>query len=253
MEEKEITKYLKDSERIDDLERNGLKIIQNPKKFCFGMDAVLLSYFAAESINESSRNIIDLGTGNGILPLLLSAKTKVKEIVGVDIQEEIVDEARRSVNMNRLSERIQIFCKDIKETAEYFGNSSFDCVVSNPPYMMGGSGLQNPDSAKAIARHEIKCTFEDVCIATENLLTPRGKCFFVHRPYRLVDIFYRMRMHSLEPKRMRLVYPSLDSAPKMVLIEGIKGAGVELKTEMPLIVYESKGVYTKEIKEIYSF
>lgn len=244
---------LKEGERIDDLERNGLKIIQNPKKFCFGMDSVLLSYFGAETILKNEKNIIDLGTGNGILPLLLSAKTNVPEIVGIEVQEEMADEALRSVKMNGLNDRIKIFCQDLKISSEYFGKSSFDCVVSNPPYMTGGHGLQNPDSAKAIARHEVKCTFEDICRASSELLVPKGKCYFVHRPFRLVDLFSNMRKYSLEPKRMRFVYPTIDSEPNMVLIEGIKGAGVELKNEKPLIVYESKGQYTEEIKEIYSF
>lgn len=244
---------VKSEERIDDLERSGLKIIQNPKKFCFGMDAVLLSYFAAESIGNTAKNIVDLGTGNGILPLLLSAKTSASNIIGIEIQEEMADMASRSVSMNDLSDRVHIFCQDLKESAEILGHSSFECVVSNPPYMTGGHGLQNPDSAKAIARHEIKCIFDDVCKTASALLVPKGHCFFVHRPFRLVDIFSSMRKYSLEPKRMRLVYPTIDSEPNMVLVEGIRGAGVELKNEKPLIVYEAEGVYTREIKEIYSF
>lgn len=253
MDNEQFEKFLKEGERVDDLERNNLVIIQNPKKFCFGMDAVLLSYFAAESIGETAKSIIDLGTGNGILPLLLSAKTVASNITGIEIQEEMADMASRSVSMNGLSERVHIFCQDLKSSAEILGNSSFDCVVSNPPYMTGGHGLTNPDSAKAIARHEIKCTFDDVCKTASALLVPKGHCFFVHRPFRLVDIFSSMRKYSLEPKRMRLVYPTIDSEPNMVLIEGIKGAGVELKNEKPLIVYESEGVYIREIKEIYAF
>lgn len=180
-------------------------------------------------------------------------KRQLQNIIGIEIQEEMADMASRSVSMNDLSDRVHIFCQDLKESAEILGHSSFECVVSNPPYMTGGHGLQNPDSAKAIARHEIKCIFDDVCKTASALLVPKGHCFFVHRPFRLVDIFSSMRKYSLEPKRMRLVYPTIDSEPNMVLVEGIRGAGVELKNEKPLIVYEAEGVYTREIKEIYSF
>ena len=235
---------------MDDLQRNGLRIIQDESEFCFGMDAVLLSGFASVKPGE---RVIDLGTGNGILPLLLSAKTEAAHITGLEIDEETSDMASRSVRLNKLEERITIDCGDIRSASERYGASSFDVVVSNPPYMTQGHGLVNPDSRKAVARHEVKCALEDLIRETTKLLVPKGRCYFVHRPFRLVDLFALMRSYKLEPKSMRLVYPFSDAEPNMVLVEGIRNSKPRLKVLPPLIVYESKGVYTEEIREIYSF
>ena len=179
------TDILRADERIDDLQRNGLRIIQNPKRFCFGMDAVLLSGFARA---REGGKTLDLGTGNGIIPLLMSAKTQAAHLTGLEIQPENVDMARRSVALNGLEERIRICEGDIKEASQIFGSSVFDAVTCNPPYMIGQHGLTGPDRAKAIARHEILCTFEDVAREAARLLRPGGRFYLVHRPFRLAEI-----------------------------------------------------------------
>ena len=234
-------------ERVDDLQ-NGYSIIQHPDKFCFGMDAVLLSSFATVKENECA---IDLGTGTGIIPILLKAKTSGKHFTGLEIQPESVEMARRSVSYNKLDDCIDIVEGDIKNVAEQFKASSFDVVTSNPPYMIGGAGLTNPNDAKAIARHEILCNLEDVIAASARLLKPKGRCYLVHRPARIADILILMRQYKIEPKRMRLVYPYTDKEPNMVLIEGVRGGGAQLKVEKPLIVYKAKNEYTDEIYELY--
>lgn len=241
---------IKTGERVDDLQRNGLQIIQDESEFCFGMDAVLLSGFASVKPGE---RVIDLGTGNGILPLLLSAKTEASQITGLELDETTCDMAVRSVKLNGLEEKINIDCGDIRSASEKYGASSFDVVVSNPPYMTAGHGLTNPDPRKAIARHEVKCTLEELIRETTRLLVSNGRCYFVHRPFRLVDLFALMRKYKLEPKTMRLVHPFSDAEPNMVLVEGIRNSKPRLKVLPPLVVYESKGVYTEEIRAIYSF
>ena len=234
-------------ERVDDLQ-NGLYVIQNPEKFCFGMDAVLLSGFADIRQNEK---VLDMGTGTGIIPFLLKAKDKGSHLTGLEIQEECADMARRSVSYNHLEADIDIVCGDIKEAAEIFGAASFHAVTSNPPYMIGQHGLQNPYMAKAIARHEILCTLEDVVSQAAAVLKDRGRFYMVHRPFRLAEIFQVLMKYKLEPKRMQLVYPYIDREPNMVLIEARKGGNSRITVERPLIVYEKPGVYTSDILEIY--
>lgn len=241
---------LKPGERVDDLNRNNYKIIQNTKKFCFGMDAVLLSGFAKVLPGEK---VLDLGTGTGIIPILLEAKTEGKHFVGLEIQEESADMARRSVAMNGLEDKIDIVIGDIKEASAYFGLASFDVVISNPPYMNHGHGLINPGDAKAIARHELLCTLEDVLREASRLIKPGGRFYLVHRPYRLVEIMNTLTQYKLEPKRMKLVYPYVDKEPNMVLLECVKGGKSMLKVEAPLIVYKEQGVYTDEIYDIYGY
>ena len=235
-------------ERLDDLQIKGYKIIQHPDKFCFGMDAVLLSGFA--KVNEGEK-ALDLGTGTGILPILLEAKNEGSHYTGLEIQAESVEMARRSVLYNDLQDKIDIIEGDIKEASSIFGKASMNVVTSNPPYMTNHHGLKNPNDAKAIARHELLCTLEDVVRETAAVLKPKGRCYFVHRPSRLVEIFEAMRKYKLEPKRMRLVYPYVNKEPNMVLVEGVRGGGFQLTVEPPLIVYEAPGVYTDEIYEIY--
>lgn len=237
-------------ERLDDLQRNGYKIIQNPNKFCFGIDAVLLSGFA--DIKKGSR-VLDLGTGTGIMPILLAAKTEAKSFEGLEIQEESADMARRSVAYNGLQELIHITTGNIAEASSLFGCSSFDAVVTNPPYMNDKHGLKNPDMAKAIARHEILCSLEDVVRESSRVLQPKKSLFMVHRPFRLAEIFQTLQKHHMEPKRMRLIHPYLKKEPNMVLIEAVKDGNPMIKIEPPLIVYKSPGVYTKEILELYRF
>ena len=243
-----MTIKLYPDERLDDLHRNGYKIIQNAKKFCFGMDAVLLSGFTDVKEGET---VLDMGTGTGILPILLAAKTEGKLFTGLEIQDESADMAKRSVQYNKLEERISIVQGDIREAGTLFAPASFDVITSNPPYMTGNHGLVNPDMSKAIARHEICCTLEDLVSQTAKLLKHGGRFYLVHRPFRLAEIFSILVKYRLEPKRMRLVYPYIDKEPNMVLIQALKGGNSRLTCEPPLIVYEKPGIYTQEIHDIY--
>ncbi len=241
---------LKEGERLDDLQRNGFQIIQNPSKFCFGMDAVLLSGFA--KVKEGER-ALDLGTGTGIIPILLRGKTKGRDFTGLEIQEESADMARRSVALNDLTDSVSIVSGDIKEAASLFGAASFDVVTCNPPYMTDRHGLQNPELPKAIARHEILCSFEDVAREAAKVLRPGGRFYLVHRPFRLAEIIMTLGRYRLEPKRMRLVYPYVDRDPNMVLLEASRGGRSGMTVEKPLIVYKEPGVYMDEIYEIYGY
>lgn len=241
---------LKAGERIDELQRNGYQIIQNENGFCFGMDAVLLSGFARVKKGEQA---LDLGTGTGIIPILLEAKTEGRHFTGLEIQETSADMAQRSVCLNDLQEKVSIVQGDIKSATELFGKGSMDVVISNPPYMTGQHGLVNPDMPKAIARHEILCTLEDVIGQASALLKENGRFYMVHRPFRLAEIMVMMNRYRLEPKRMKLVYPFVDKEPNMVLIEGLKGGRPRITVEKPLIVYEKPGVYTSEIYDIYGY
>lgn len=241
---------LQEGERLDDLHRNGYHIIQNEKKFCFGMDAVLLSGFAKVKKGE---NVLDLGTGTGIIPILLEAKTEGKHFYALEIQEESADMARRSVAYNGLEQKIDVVCGDIKEASNLFGAASFDVVTCNPPYMNNQHGLKNPDLPKAIARHEVLCTLEDVVREAAKVLKVNGRFYMVHRPFRLVEIINTLSKYKLEAKRMRFVHPYIDKEPNMVLIEAVKGGKSMIKIENPLIVYKEPNVYEDEIYEIYGY
>ena len=241
---------LKPGERVDELQRNGYRIIQNENGFCFGMDAVLLSGFARVKKGEQA---LDLGTGTGIIPILLEAKTEGEHFTGLEIQETSADMAGRSIRLNDLDQKVSIVKGDIKEATDLFGKASFDVVTSNPPYMTGQHGLVNPDMPKAIARHEILCTLEDVISQASALLKENGRFYMVHRPFRLAEIMVIMNRYRLEPKRMKLVYPFADKEPNMVLIEGLKGGRPRITVEKPLIVYQKPGVYTDEIYDIYGY
>lgn len=238
---------IKEQERLDDLQ-NGCFIIQDPEKFCFGMDAVLLSGFAKIKKNE---NVLDMGTGTGIIPILLKAKTAGKHFTGLEIQEECAQMAERSVRYNHMEEDVSIVQGDIKEAAGIFGAASFHVVTCNPPYMIGQHGLTNPHMPKAIARHEVLCTLEDVVRQASKVLIDRGRFYMVHRPFRLAEIMNVLTKYHLEPKRMQLVYPYIDREPNMVLIEALKGGNSRITVEPSLIVYEKPGVYTKNILDIY--
>lgn len=241
---------LKANERIDDLQRNGYQIIQNPEKFCFGMDAVLLTGFAYAGKKDM---LLDLGTGTGIIPILMEAKYHPAHLTGLEIQEESADMARRSVALNGLSDTIDIVTGDIREAGSQMKSASFDCITCNPPYMIEQHGLTNPEAPKAIARHEILCTLEDVVNAAAKLLKPGGHFFMVHRPFRLAEIMTTLSQYGLEPKRMRLVYPYVDKEPNMVLLEAVRGGKPRMTVEKPLIIFESAGVYTEEIRRDYGF
>ena len=241
---------LKDKERIDDLQRNGYQIIQNPEKFCFGMDAVLLTGFA----NAREKDILlDLGTGTGIIPLLMEAKYHCSHLTGLEIQEEVAEMAGRSVRLNQLENRVDIVRGDIKEASRLFGKASFDVVTSNPPYMNDNHGLKNPELPKAIARHEVFCTLDDVCREASLLLKSGGRFYMVHRPHRLAEIITALKTYKLEPKRMKLVHPFVDKEANMVLIEAVRGGRSMMKVEAPIIVYREPGVYTREIYDVYGY
>ena len=237
-------------ERIDELQRNGYRIIQNPEKFCFCMDAVLLSGFARAKKHE---NCLDLGCGNGIIPILMEAKTDGKYFTGLEIQPESADMARRSVALNNLQDRIDIVEGDIKDASKIFGASSFHVVTTNPPYMTAQHGLTNLHEAKTIARHEVLCNLEDIIRESARLLVPGGRFYMVHRPFRLAEIISLMVQYRIEPKRMRLVYPYVDREPNMVLIEGLRGGKSRMTVEKPLIVYKEPGKYTDEIYDVYGY
>lgn len=241
---------LNPGERLDELQRNGYRIIQDPERFCFDMDAVLLSGFARVKPGEC---VLDMGTGTGIIPILLEAKTQGKHFTGLEIQEDSADMARRSVALNGLQAKIEIVTGDLKDASNIFGASSFDTVTVNPPYMTEHHGLVNPTEAKMIARHEILCTLEDVIAQGAKVLRPGGRFYMVHRPFRLADIIVWMRRYGLEPKRMKLVHPFADKEPNMVLIEGLRGGKPQMTVEKPLIVYREPGKYTDEIYDIYGY
>ena len=238
---------VKPNERVDDLQ-NGFYVIQDPDKFCFGVDAVLLSDFTKVKKGEA---VLDMGTGTGIIPILLQAKKNGEHFTGLEIQEECAEMALRSVKYNHVEDKVSIVQGDIKRAAEIFGAASFHVVTCNPPYMIGQHGLQNPDMPKAIARHEVLCTLEDVAKSASLLLKEKGRFYMVHRPFRLAEIMTTLVKYKLEPKRIQFVHPFIDREPNMVLIEALKSGNSRVTVEKPLIVYKEPGVYTDDIKRIY--
>lgn len=243
-----ISPLLREGERLDDLQREGLKLIQNPAWFCFGMDAVLLSAFTHVGRDCSC---LDLGCGNGVIPILLAGRTEGRSFTGLELQADVAEMAQRSIEYNQLGERVHIVHGDIKEATSIFEAASFDVVTSNPPYLIQSHGLLSGTGHKAAARHEIHCTLEDVISGAAKLLKSGGHFFLVHRPFRLAEIITCMVSHRVEPKRMRLVYPYVDKEPNMVLIEGVRGGNSRMKVEKPLIVYEREGIYTEEVRRLY--
>ena len=240
--------YRKEGERVDDLNRKGYRILQDPEAFCFGIDAVLLADFAKIAAGEQ---VLDLGTGSGILPLLMHARQSSARYFGLEIQPEMAERAERSVRMNGLEQDITITCGDLRDVLSYYPGQSMDAVVCNPPYMPAQGGLKNEAASRTIARHEVTCTIEDVATAASRVLKSRGRLYLVHRPARLAAVFAALENHHLEPKRLRFVQPFADTAPTMMLIEAVLQGGPELKVEPPLIVYDAPGQYTQEILTIY--
>ncbi len=226
---------VRDGERLDDLQLGGLEIIQDPDKFCFGVDAVFLSDFARVKPGET---VLDMGTGNGIIPLLLSAKTQGRKFTGLEIQQDTAEMARRSVLHNHLEDRIEIVTGDIKEAAEIFKPAFFDVITINPPYMLADHGLRNPDSARAVARHEVLCSLDDILRESMRLLQDKGRFYMIHRPFRLTEIMIKMNHYKIEPKRIQFIYPHIDREPAMMLIEGVRGAKPRVTVEPPIIIYD---------------
>lgn len=240
---------LKDNERIDDLQLNNLKIIQNKDGFCFGIDAVLLSDFAKDIRNNSK--VLDLGTGTGIVGILLCEKTKLSKIYGIDIQKDVCDMALRSVELNNLEKKFEIINTNIKNLNEIFEENSFDAIVSNPPYKKDNTGLKSESETKLISRHEITASLEDFISVSSRLLKNNGNIYMVHRPERLSDLFYLLKKYNLEPKKLRLVQSYINSKPKLILVKATKNAKSFLNIEEPLIIYNKDGTYTEEIFKIY--
>lgn len=241
---------LKDNERIDDLEFKDMKIIQKVKGFCFGIDAVLLSDFA-KNIKKSSK-VIDLGTGTGIIATLLCGKTQLESIVGVEIQKEISDMAKRSIKLNNLENKFEILNESILNLKNIYGSNYFDVVVTNPPYKKKNTGILNEEKEKLISRHEITANLEDFIRISKEILKDKGEFYMVHRPERLVDIITLMRNYKIEPKVLRFVYSSKEKPPVLLLIKGIKNARPFLNLEKDLYIYDDNGLYTEEIKNIYN-
>lgn len=241
---------LKENERLDNLEYNDLKIIQNTEGFCFGIDSILIANFAKEIKSNSVG--ADLGTGTGIIAILLAAKTKLKKIYGIEIQEDVAEMAKRSIDLNDLREKCEIINTNIKNIREKLERESLDFVITNPPYKKIDTGKVNESTYKFVSRHEISADLEDFIIAAKYLLKDRGTIYMVHRPERLADIIELMRKYKLEPKKIRFVYPKADKDANLVLIKAVKNAKPFLKIEKPLIVYNKKGEYTDEIYDIYN-
>ena len=241
---------LKENERIDDLEINNLKIIQRNDGFCFGIDSVLLSDFAKNIKNNS--NVLDFGTGTGILGFLLIAKTKLKKIIGIEVQPEIADMASRSIKLNNLEEKFEILNSNIKELDKKLKIDFYDAIITNPPYKKPDSGMQNDNEIKLISRHEVKANLSDFIKMSFKMLKDKGTLYMVHRPERLVDIISEMRLNKLEAKRIRFVYSNQKSDAKLVLIEAVKNGKSFVKIEKPLYVYKEDGTYSDEILQIYN-
>ncbi len=237
---------INENETIEDLQLNGLKIIQKKDGFRFGLDAVLLSDFAKDI---KSNKTLDLCTGSGIIPILLSAKSKAEKLYGIEIQEQVYDIARRSVILNNLEDRIEIINGDIKNAD--FPKHSFDLITCNPPYMPMGAAIKNPKDEKTIARHEILCNLEDVISVSEQLLSYHGFLALVHKPTRLSDIIWLMKNHNIEPKKIRFVHKTKNSEPCLVLVCGSYKGGIELRILPPLILTEDDGSDSEEVKRIY--
>ncbi|WP_160683640.1 tRNA1(Val) (adenine(37)-N6)-methyltransferase [Clostridium sp. C2-6-12] len=241
-------KYVEQDETIDDLQLKGLELIQKKDGFKFGVDAVLLSDFANV---KTKHRVMDLCTGTGIVPFLIYGKYNPQSIYGLEIQEDMIDMAKRSVKLNALEKKLFFINEDLKNIEFLKTIEKFDVLTVNPPYKLNSSGILNPNDKLAIARHEVLCNLEDVISAARILLKDNGRMFMVHRPERLADIFMLMRKYKIEPKRVKMIHPKIGKAPNIVLVEGQRDGGAYLKWDPPLYVYDENGKYTKEIDLIY--
>lgn len=241
---------IKENERIDDLEFKNLKIIQNTNGFCFGIDAVLLSDFA-KNIKKNAK-VLDLGTGTGIISILLCEKTNLSKIIGIEVQKEVADMAKRSVKLNNLENKFEIINENIINLDQIYEKNSFDVVVTNPPYKKENTGILNDEEKKLISRHEISAKLEDFIEISNKLLKDKGEFYMVHRPERLVDIMAYMRQYKIEPKEVRFVCSHNNEPPKLILIKGVKNAKPFLKFKENLYIYDKNGNYTEEIYKIYN-
>lgn len=242
------TALVRAHERVDDLQLNGLKIIQDPSGFCFGIDAVLLSSFVKV---KAKHQVVEFGTGTGIIPILLSGKAKFDYLRAFEVQPEVADMARRSIKLNNLEEQIEVIEANLKNALDYIEPCSVDVVVSNPPYMSTHGGIKNPNDKKAISRHEILCTLEEIIEVASKILKPSGNLYMIHRPNRLADLIYLCKQNKLEPKEIRMIQPYADKRPNIFLIRCAKGGNPDLKFHDPLIVRTADGSYTQEIYDIY--
>lgn len=240
---------LKENERIDNLEYKGLKIIQNKDGFCFGIDSILLSDFA-KNIKKEAR-VLDLGTGTGIIATLLCGKTELSEIIGIEVQEEVYEMAKRSIQLNHLEDKFKMIQDNILNLNNYFEKNTFDVIVTNPPYKKKETGVQNEDTRKLISRHEIEANLEDFIKISKDMLKDKGEFYIVYRPERLVDLLTLMRKYKIEPKKIRFVYSNVNAVSKLVLVKGVKNARSFLKLEPNLYIYDENGNYTDEILRIY--
>jgi tRNA1(Val) A37 N6-methylase TrmN6 len=234
--------------RWDDLLIDGLKLLQHPDYFCFSIDAVLLANFVQP---RGQDKVLDLGTGTGIIPHLLQAKQEVKQIVGIDIQPEVIKLARESASYNQLKDKLKFFHLDLRQALSFFGSESFDYIVSNPPYQKEGTGELSPNRSQALARTEIKCNLEDIVKVSNQLVKYGGQVAYVYRAQRLAELLSLMEDYNLAARRLRLIHSRQDSLAKLVLVEAVKGGGSDLKAAPPLVIYDDKGEYTTEIEEIY--
>ena len=240
---------LKENERIDDLEYKGLKIIQNKDGFCFGIDSILLSDFAKDI--KKGAKVLDLGTGTGIIATLLCGKTQLSEITGIEVQKEVYEMAKRSIQLNHLEDRFKIIQDNILNLNKCFEKNTFDAIVTNPPYKKKETGVQNEDTRKLISRHEIEANLEDFIKISKDMLKDKGEFYIVYRPERLVDLLSLMRKYKIEPKKIRFVYSNVNAVSKLVLVQGVKNARPFLKLEPNLYIYDENGNYTDEILKIY--
>ena len=240
---------LKENEKIEDLQFENLKIIQNKKGFCFGIDSILLADFAKTIKKEAE--VLDLGTGTGIIATLLCKKTELKQIIGIEKQKEVYEMAQKSIQLNQLENQFKIINEDIINLNKILKKNSYDAIVTNPPYKKKNTGIKNEEEKKVISRHETTATLEDFIKISKDMLKEKGEFYMVHRPERLVDILNSMRSYKIEPKLLRFVFANKNSEPKLILIKGIKNANPFLKVQNNLYIYNEKGEYTKEIKKIY--